>query len=116
MYLGDLQLWDEAETQLKTALAGRPYEIEEGEGAFYGPKIDMHLQDALNRLHQCGTIQLDFNLPVRFDLLYRDSDQSEQASQRPVLIHRAILGSFERMLAILAEQTLGKWPYWLSPR
>jgi len=84
-----------------------------GDGAFYGPKIDIHISDALKRSHQCATIQLDFQLPNRFNLEYVESN--EQAG-RPVIIHRAILGSVERMMAILIEHTAGKWPFWLSPR
>jgi threonyl-tRNA synthetase len=85
------------------------------EGAFYGPKIDIKIQDALRRKHQCATIQLDFQLPIRFELDFM-SGEKEGELTRPVIIHRAILGSVERMIAILIEHTAGKWPFWLSPR
>ncbi|KAM7054232.1 threonine--tRNA ligase, mitochondrial isoform 4-T4 [Molossus nigricans] len=91
---------------------GEPWDLNPGDGAFYGPKIDVHLHDALGRPHQCGTIQLDFQLPLRFDLQYKGQ---AGALERPVLIHRAVLGSVERMLAVLAESHGGKWPLWLSP-
>nr|XP_058936038.1 threonine--tRNA ligase, mitochondrial isoform X3 [Kogia breviceps] len=91
---------------------GEPWDLNPGDGAFYGPKIDVHLHDALGRPHQCGTIQLDFQLPLRFDLQYKGQ---AGALERPVLIHRAVLGSVERMLGVLAESCRGKWPLWLSP-
>jgi len=114
-YIGTLDLWDEAEAQLTNALTkwGHSWKVDPKAGAFYGPKIDIHLKDALGRKHQCATIQLDFNLPERFQLEYTDKDQS---SHRPVIIHRAIYGSFERFLSILCEHYNGKWPFWLSPR
>lgn len=108
---------------------GSVWEENPGDGAFYGPKIDITMYDALRRDHQCGTIQLDFQLPQRFNLQYVTSQNSsgskiENASvselplgyARPVMIHRAIFGSFERMFGILTEQFAGKWPFWLSPR
>uniref|UniRef100_A0A9L0RV43 Threonine--tRNA ligase, mitochondrial n=1 Tax=Equus caballus TaxID=9796 RepID=A0A9L0RV43_HORSE len=91
---------------------GEPWDLNPGDGAFYGPKIDVHLHDALGRSHQCGTIQLDFQLPLRFDLQYKGQ---AGALEHPVLIHRAVLGSVERMLGMLAESCGGKWPLWLSP-
>uniref|UniRef100_A0A6F7NLW3 threonine--tRNA ligase n=1 Tax=Haemonchus contortus TaxID=6289 RepID=A0A6F7NLW3_HAECO len=114
-FLGELSTWDEAESDLKAALneSGRPWKLNEGDGAFYGPKIDISIQDALRRNHQCATIQLDFQLPQRFDLSYFDEKGEKQ---RPVMIHRAVLGSVERMAAILTENYGGKWPFWLSPR
>uniref|UniRef100_A0A7E4VXM1 threonine--tRNA ligase n=1 Tax=Panagrellus redivivus TaxID=6233 RepID=A0A7E4VXM1_PANRE len=114
-YLGDLETWNYAEEQLKEALnaSGHPWELNPGDGAFYGPKIDITIQDALRRNHQCATIQLDFQLPIRFDLNYFDEKNEKQ---RPVMIHRAVLGSVERMTAILTENFGGKWPFWLSPR
>ncbi|KAE9414121.1 hypothetical protein Angca_002497, partial [Angiostrongylus cantonensis] len=114
-FLGEISTWDEAESDLKAALdeSGRPWSLNEGDGAFYGPKIDITIQDALRRSHQCATIQLDFQLPQRFDLCYFDRHLNKQ---RPVMIHRAILGSVERMTAILTENYGGKWPFWLSPR
>ena len=143
-----------AEENLKKALDtfGKKWKINKGDGAFYGPKIDIQLVDALERQHQCGTVQVDFQLPIRFNLQYRTSDvahheeESDAASEisgdsqlfkknefdeedfvwkegkfrpgfsRPVIIHRAILGSVERFMAILIEHCAGKWPFWLSPR
>jgi threonyl-tRNA synthetase len=112
--VGSDALWDKAESALKTALdsIGRPYEINEGDGAFYGPKIDFNVQDALKRYHQLGTIQLDFNLPERFDLNFVGSDN---AAHRPVVVHRAVLGSIERFMGILIEHTAGSLPFWLAP-
>lgn len=92
---------------------GRPWTIKEGDGAFYGPKIDIMVKDSSGKSHQTATIQLDFQLPQRFQLSYVDE---QDHAQRPVIVHRAILGSIERMLAILIEHTKGKWPFWLSPR
>jgi len=116
--MGDQELWDEAEAQLRSALdaCGRTWTLNEGDGAFYGPKIDIELKDALGRPHQCGTIQLDFNLPLRFNLRYQTGETGELGFARPVILHRAILGSVERMVAVLAEHFGGKWPFWLSPR
>ncbi|XP_007949135.1 threonine--tRNA ligase, mitochondrial [Orycteropus afer afer] len=113
-FLGESYLWDQAEQVLQQSLEefGEPWDLRPGDGAFYGPKIDVHLQDALGRPHQCGTIQLDFQLPLRFDLQYRGQ---VGVPERPVLIHRAVLGSVERMLGVLAESCGGKWPLWLSP-
>ncbi|EYC02179.1 hypothetical protein Y032_0101g3347 [Ancylostoma ceylanicum] len=114
-FLGEISAWNEAEAALNVALddCGKPWELKEGDGAFYGPKIDITIKDSLGRNHQCATIQLDFQLPQRFDLSYFDENGEKQ---RPVIIHRAILGSVERMIAILAESCGGKWPFWLSPR
>ncbi|XP_027944064.1 threonine--tRNA ligase, mitochondrial isoform X3 [Eumetopias jubatus] len=113
-FLGEPCLWDQAEQVLQRALEefGEPWDLSPGDGAFYGPKIDVHLHDALSRPHQCGTIQLDFQLPLRFDLQYKGQ---AGVLERPVLIHRAVLGSVERMLGVLAESCGGKWPLWLSP-
>lgn len=115
-YLGSIELWNTAEKQLETSLNefGVPWELNPGDGAFYGPKIDIQIRDALRRLHQCATIQLDFQLPERFNLTYVSGDGDEK--KRPVMIHRAILGSVERMTAILTENYGGKWPFWLNPR
>jgi len=115
-YLGELELWDKAEAQLKNVLDqfGKPWKLNPGDGAFYGPKIDIHIRDALKRSHQCATIQLDFQLPIRFGLEFMAEGSSQV--ERPVIVHRAILGSVERMMAILIEHTAGKWPFWLSPR
>lgn len=158
-YLGDDDVWERAEEGLKNALNefGKPWKENPGDGAFYGPKIDITLFDALRRPHQCGTIQLDFQAPIRFNLLYKiDSDdiQEQHSSmskhsesdttvknyyefppdefdkevfrweeheirhghKRPVVIHRAILGSVERFFSILIEHIDGKWPFWMSPR
>ncbi|CCH63123.1 hypothetical protein TBLA_0J01260 [Henningerozyma blattae CBS 6284] len=118
-YVGELETWNAAETKLASALKswGGKWEINEGDGAFYGPKIDIMISDALRRWHQCATIQLDFQLPNRFELEFKAQDnKSEEAYERPVMIHRAILGSVERMTAILTEHFAGKWPFWLSPR
>jgi threonyl-tRNA synthetase len=114
-FLGDIEVWNTAEKGLEESLneLGLPWVLEPGDGAFYGPKIDITLSDALRRNHQCATIQLDFQLPLRFNLSYVD-DKGEK--QPPVMIHRAILGSVERMIAVLTENFAGKWPFWLSPR
>ncbi|KAH9773419.1 threonine--tRNA ligase 1 [Citrus sinensis] len=115
-YLGDLATWEKAEAALTEALNefGKPWQINEGDGAFYGPKIDISVSDALKRKFQCATLQLDFQLPDRFNLGYSAEDEAK--TERPVMIHRAILGSVERMFAILLEHYKGKWPFWLSPR
>merc|ERR1719203_1931109 len=170
-FLGDIAVWDKAEDQLKGALdkfcaewneekkcnanddgdeKKMKWKLNAGDGAFYGPKIDIKLFDSLNREHQCGTIQLDFQLPLRFGLSYstktdgskkkkddkKENDavivdenlhalqqkylhvhkHSQGTNETPVMIHRAIYGSFERFIAVLTEHLLGKWPFWLSPR
>ena len=147
-FLGDIETWDIAESKLKDALdkftaAGNgQWELNEGDGAFYGPKVDIEISDALNRDHQCATIQLDFQLPQNFQLEYMtaedtsksqgekhaeakvDGDDTASAKSkqpglgraRPVMLHRAIIGSFERFMAIITEHFGGKWPFWLSPR
>ncbi|CAH0388747.1 unnamed protein product [Bemisia tabaci] len=114
-YLGEIEMWNEAEKQLSDSLDafGEPWIINPGDGAFYGPKIDITIKDALRRSHQCATIQLDFQLPIRFNLSYIN-EAGEKV--KPVMIHRAIYGSVERMIAILTENFAGKWPFWLSPR
>ncbi|XP_078618699.1 threonine--tRNA ligase 1, cytoplasmic-like isoform X1 [Branchiostoma floridae x Branchiostoma japonicum] len=114
--IGDKETWDRAEKHLASALDkfGMPWKLNPGDGAFYGPKIDIQVFDALRRAHQCATIQLDFNNPERFNLTYVSGDGDEK--KRPVMIHRAILGSVERFIAILCENFGGKWPFWLSPR
>lgn len=113
-YMGELDAWNLAEKSLKEALEEKnlPYTINEGDGAFYGPKIDFHLEDAIGRTWQCGTIQLDFQLPENFDLTYVDENGERQ---RPVMLHRALLGSVERFMGILIEHFAGKFPLWLSP-
>ncbi|XP_034076516.1 threonine--tRNA ligase 1, cytoplasmic-like isoform X4 [Gymnodraco acuticeps] len=115
-YLGDIAVWNQAEKQLENSLNdfGEPWKLNPGDGAFYGPKIDIKIKDAIGRYHQCATIQLDFQLPIRLNLTFVGTDGDDKA--RPVIIHRAILGSVERMIAILTENYAGKWPLWLSPR
>jgi threonyl-tRNA synthetase len=114
-FLGEIEQWNEAEKALGESLDafGEPWKLNPGDGAFYGPKIDITITDALKRAHQCATIQLDFQLPIRFNLGYVSESGDKK---RPVIIHRAILGSVERMIAILTENCAGKWPFWLSPR
>lgn len=148
--IGSKEIWDNAEAQLKAVLeeTGLKWTLNPGDGAFYGPKIDIRLEDTMRRKHQCGTIQLDFCAPIRFNLQYRSEaanednvdDKEDKAEfqgavetnkegeviwregklksgfERPVVVHRAILGSVERMSAILMEHFAGKWPFWLSPR
>lgn len=111
---GDDKTWDKAESSLKQALeaSGYEYHIKEGDGAFYGPKIDVEIADALNRYHQLGTIQLDFQLPERFNLKYTTSEGVED---RPVVIHRALLGSLERFIGVYLEHVAGAFPFWISP-
>jgi len=113
-FLGEVSTWDHAETQLKAALerAHLPYELNEKDGAFYGPKIDFDITDALGRRWQCATIQLDYQQPENFDLKYVGADNTEH---RPVVIHRAIVGSFERFIGILIEHYAGAFPLWLAP-
>jgi threonyl-tRNA synthetase len=113
-FLGEIATWDHAEAELKKALdaVGEPYTINEGDGAFYGPKIDFDVTDAIGRKWQCATIQLDYQIPQRFDLKYVGADNAEH---RPVVIHRAIYGSFERFIALLIEHFAGAWPLWLAP-
>ncbi|KAK7713354.1 threonyl-tRNA synthetase [Diaporthe eres] len=132
-YIGTLEEWDQAEGALKSALdhAGQAWTLNEGDGAFYGPKIDIILKDSDGKEHQTATVQLDFQLPKRFELEYEapapeleqrgltSSDPAQQAvvgRVRPVMIHRAVLGSVERLMALLIEHYNGKWPFWLNPR
>ena len=114
-FMGDIKDWDFAEDQLKKALEERgiEYEINPGDGAFYGPKIDFHLLDAAKREWQCGTIQLDFQLPQNFDLTYIDENGEKQ---RPVMLHRALLGSIERFIGVLTEHFAGRFPLWINPQ
>jgi len=113
-YIGREEDWELAESILKGVLDDRslPYDINEGDGAFYGPKIDVKLKDAIGRRWQCATIQVDFALPERFDLHYTDSDGKRK---RPVMLHRVILGAMERFIGILIEHYAGRFPLWLSP-
>jgi threonyl-tRNA synthetase len=113
--VGSDALWDRAEAALAAALEnlGLPYELNPGDGAFYGPKIDIHMTDSLGRSWQLGTCQLDFNFPDRFALGYIGADNEEH---RPVMIHRALMGSYERFIGILLEHFAGELPLWLAPR
>ncbi|GAQ08470.1 threonine--tRNA ligase, cytoplasmic [Aspergillus lentulus] len=136
-YLGELETWNYAEEQLKSAMTkfkGKDWTIDEGDGAFYGPKIDITIADALKREFQCATIQLDYQAPINFKLEYMTNEKGQAVMEeskkegetksnepgpgraRPVVIHRAIIGSFERFLGILIEHFGGKWPFWISPR
>ncbi|KAK4687280.1 threonyl-tRNA synthetase, partial [Tremellales sp. Uapishka_1] len=127
-WMGDLAVWDKAENTLKEALeqvSPGKWHINAEDAAFYGPKLDITLTDALQRKWQCGTIQLDFNLPEAFNLKYRGPEQASEAAaggkeasqfRRPVMIHRAMFGSLERFIGIITEGCGGKWPFWLSPR
>jgi threonyl-tRNA synthetase len=112
--IGTDDMWDRAEGALEQALrnAGLEYELNEGDGAFYGPKIDLHMTDSIGRSWQLGTVQLDYSMPERFELSYTGDDNEEH---RPVMIHRALLGSFERFIGILTEHYAGEFPLWLSP-
>ncbi|MBQ2723215.1 MAG: threonine--tRNA ligase, partial [Clostridia bacterium] len=112
--MGSDEQWEMATQALKNALnkMGKDYQINEGDGAFYGPKIDFHLQDSIGRTWQCGTIQLDFQMPERFDLTYVGADGEKH---RPVMIHRVVFGSIERFIAILTEHYAGAYPTWLAP-
>ena len=112
--IGTDENWEQAESALTAALDGlsREYQLNPGDGAFYGPKIDFHITDALGRSWQCGTCQLDFFMPERFDLSYAGADNAEH---RPVMIHRALLGSIERFIGILVEHYGGEFPLWLAP-
>ena len=115
-FMGEIETWNKAEDELKVVLnelcGEGKYRINEGDGAFYGPKIDIKMQDCLGREWQMGTIQVDFQLPQRFELSYIDKDGSKQM---PIMIHRAILGSFERFIGIITEHFAGAFPTWLSP-
>ena len=112
--IGTDEMWDHSEAALKQALehGGYEYDLNEGDGAFYGPKIDAHMRDSLGRSWQLGTVQLDYNFPERFDLTYTGADNAEH---RPAMIHRALVGSFERFIGILLEHTGGELPLWLAP-
>jgi len=112
--IGTDEQWATATSGLQSALDiyGSEYRLNEGDGAFYGPKIDLHIKDALGRTWQCGTIQLDMSMPERFDLTFVDSDNQRR---RPIMIHRTIFGSIERFLGILIEHFAGKFPLWMAP-
>ncbi len=113
-YIGSVETWDRAEKALHDAMKKKniEYKVNPGDGAFYGPKLDFKLRDSMNRVWQCGTIQLDMNLPERFDLTYIDSDGMKK---RPVMLHRALFGSIERFIGILIEHYAGAFPLWLAP-
>jgi len=113
-YIGTIETWDRAEKALALAIenVGKEYKINPGDGAFYGPKLDFKLRDSMNRIWQCGTIQLDMNLPERFDLTYVDQDGEKK---RPIMLHRALFGSIERFIGILIEHYAGAFPSWLAP-
>ena len=112
--MGSDEDWQAAEDGLREALVrlGKDYVINEGDGAFYGPKIDFHLEDSLGRTWQCGTVQLDFQMPLNFGLEYVDADGSKK---RPIMLHRVCFGSIERFIGILIEHFAGKFPTWLAP-
>jgi threonyl-tRNA synthetase len=112
--IGSEEMWDRAETALQAALEQRgvEYQLNEGDGAFYGPKIDLHMTDSIGRAWQLGTVQLDYVMPERFELGYTGADNAEH---RPVMIHRALMGSFERFIGILIEHYAGEFPIWLAP-
>jgi len=112
--IGSQTMWDNAENSLKNALENLKldYQLNPGDGAFYGPKIDFHIKDSLGRSWQCGTIQVDFSMPEKFDLEY---DGKDNQKHRPVMVHRAILGSLERFMGIMIEHYAGKFPLWLAP-
>ena len=107
-------MWDRAEAALRDGARGEgpAYELNEGDGAFYGPKIDLHMTDSIGRSWQLGTVQLDYSMPERFELTYTGADNAEH---RPVMIHRALMGSFERFIGILIEHYAGEFPLWLAP-
>ena len=113
-YIGDIEIWNDSEAILKEACekSGHEFKINPGDGAFYGPKLDFKLRDSMNRIWQCGTIQLDMNLPERFDCFYIDSNGEKQ---RPIMLHRACLGSMERFVGIIIEHFGGAFPTWLAP-
>ena len=112
--MGAIEDWNEATDALRSAISelGYDYEVNEGDGAFYGPKLDFHLVDAIGRTWQCGTIQLDSQLPERFELEYVGEDGQKH---RPVMLHRVVLGSIERFIGVITEHFAGKFPLWLSP-
>lgn len=113
--MGELALWEKAEKALENVLKrlGFSFKINAGDGAFYGPKIDIHIRDAIKRSHQCATVQLDFQMPEKFDLTYINTDNEKV---RPVIIHRAVFGSIDRFLGILIEHFGGAFPLWLAPK
>jgi len=115
-FMGEISVWDQAEKELQEILdaSGYKWKLNPGDGAFYGPKIDIHVMDALKRTHQCATVQLDFQLPKQFNLSF--VTEKSGVYEQPVMVHRAVFGSLERFIGILTEHTAGKWPLWISPR
>lgn len=113
-FMGSVEVWDQAEEALESVLKSKQveYQVNEGDGAFYGPKIDFHILDSLGRSWQCGTVQLDFQMPEKFNCQYVDENNQ---LRRPIMIHRAIYGSIERFIAILLEHFQGNFPLWLAP-
>ena len=113
-YIGDIEVWNEAEEKLKEAClaTGHNFKINPGDGAFYGPKLDFKLKDSMNRIWQCGTIQLDMQLPGRFNCTYIDENGNKET---PIMIHRACFGSLERFIGIITENYAGAFPTWLAP-
>ena len=113
-HMGELKDWQFAEKTLAEAITeiGKDYVVNEGDGAFYGPKLDFHLADSIGRTWQCGTVQLDFQMPLNFDLEYVDADGTKK---RPIMLHRVCFGSIERFIGILIEHFAGKFPTWLAP-
>ena len=113
-HIGTVEQWEHNQEILKEAITemGKEYEVNEGDGAFYGPKLDFHLADSLGRTWQCGTVQLDSQLPERFELEYVGEDGQKH---RPVMLHRVVLGSIERFIGVITEHFAGKFPLWLSP-
>eukprot|EP00965_Chrysotila_dentata_P161896 5346798-Pleurochrysis_carterae.AAC.1 len=112
--VGSDDIWDKATEALKGALVrkGWDYSVDEGGGAFYGPKIDIKIRDAIGRLWQCSTVQCDFNLPQRFGMEYVSAEGSKE---QPIMVHRAIFGSIERFFGVLLESTAGDFPFWIAP-
>lgn len=113
-FMGEIEAWNDAEAKLEAAMreSGVTFDVDRGGGAFYGPKIDVRIRDSLGRRWQCGTIQLDFQIPRRFDLHYTAADGSRK---HPIVIHRAVFGSFERFIGVLIEHFNGRFPTWLAP-
>ena len=113
-HIGTVEQWEHNQEILKEAITemGKDFEVNEGDGAFYGPKLDFHLADSLGRTWQCGTVQLDSQLPERFELEYVGEDGQKH---RPVMLHRVVLGSIERFIGVITEHFAGKFPLWLSP-
>merc|ERR1712006_46628 len=112
--MGSDEVWSKSENAIRAALERKGWDfiVDEGGGAFYGPKIDIKIKDAIGRLWQCSTIQCDFNLPARFELEYTSADGKKE---QPIMLHRAIFGSLERFFGVLIESTAGDFPFWIAP-